>query len=240
MVPDAGKAEGGVVLHPSSGGCSSASLNQTSCPCTTIGQTVDCYTGPPGTRGIGSCKDGTQVCTSRGEFNAFGPCTGQVLPSSPTACGSFAAPPDASGVAEGAPCQVGQVLPGPDAGANSGFGNQVWYCDSIGTWGVFPSGGCTPAACLACMQANCMSAVTDSLASCSSSLTTAFNWLAQCGPDRSNYFQSLGAPCSDRSVEALESCKDTLCVSYTVGDGGVTAEGGLGTPFPLGAPCSFY
>jgi len=225
---DAGR-DTGIVLQQSSGGqgCSSTALNQTGCTCATVGQSVACYTGPPGTRGMGSCMDGTQVCQSRGEFNAFGPCTGQVLPSSPTACGSFTPPPDAAGVAEGALCTVGSVLPGPDGGAPQ-MGGQVWYCDSIGTWDVFPSGGCSPSACLACLQANCASTITDGLASCSASLRVAFDWLAQCGPDRSNYFGTLGGTCTDTSTGALLTCKDNQCVSY--GDGGVGQ----------GAPCSLW
>lgn len=40
--------------------------------------TQSCYTGPPGTEGIGICKAGAQGCTS-GEW---GPCRGEVTPSS--------------------------------------------------------------------------------------------------------------------------------------------------------------
>lgn len=36
-----------------------------------------CYGGPPGTAGVGSCRAGTQACTSVG---LWGTCTGQVLP----------------------------------------------------------------------------------------------------------------------------------------------------------------
>jgi hypothetical protein len=38
-----------------------------------------CYSGPPGTGGVGVCRTGTQTCNSTG--TAFGPCTGEVLPS---------------------------------------------------------------------------------------------------------------------------------------------------------------
>jgi MYXO-CTERM domain-containing protein len=47
------------------------------CGCIT-GHTQSCYTGPPGTAGVGVCRAGTQTC-SAGEW---GPCLGQVLPSS--------------------------------------------------------------------------------------------------------------------------------------------------------------
>jgi Bacterial lectin/Putative metal-binding motif len=36
-----------------------------------------CYTGPPGTLGVGVCKAGQQVCSG----GVFGPCEGEVLPS---------------------------------------------------------------------------------------------------------------------------------------------------------------
>ena len=47
------------------------------CICTP-GEMVGCYTGPPGTLGVGICKGGTQACNALG--TAFGPCAGEVLP----------------------------------------------------------------------------------------------------------------------------------------------------------------
>lgn len=41
--------------------------------------TRSCYSGPVGTAGVGACKSGTQTCNSTG--SAWGPCTGEVLPS---------------------------------------------------------------------------------------------------------------------------------------------------------------
>ncbi len=41
-----------------------------------------CYTGPPGTQGVGACKGGVQTCNAEG--SAFGACVGQVLPSTET------------------------------------------------------------------------------------------------------------------------------------------------------------
>jgi hypothetical protein len=43
------------------------------------GSVQTCYSGPPGTGGVGVCRTGTQTCNSTGM--AFGPCTGEVLPS---------------------------------------------------------------------------------------------------------------------------------------------------------------
>ena len=71
------------------------------CPCTQ-GDTKVCYTGPSGTQGVGSCKGGTQTCTSSGELHfAFGPCTGETLPTAADRC--MAVAPDAGS-------------PGPDSG----------------------------------------------------------------------------------------------------------------------------
>ncbi|APR76020.1 Hypothetical protein A7982_01367 [Minicystis rosea] len=53
----------------------------TDCPCNP-GEAKACYTGPASTRGVGACKDGVQTCTEQQEFRyAFGPCTGETLPS---------------------------------------------------------------------------------------------------------------------------------------------------------------
>jgi hypothetical protein len=51
----------------------------------TPGATQPCYTGPPGTAGVGACKQGTQTCTAEGM--SFGPCMGEVLPL-PEVCGT--------------------------------------------------------------------------------------------------------------------------------------------------------
>ncbi len=40
--------------------------------------TAPCYTGPPGTQGVGPCAAGTQTCNGLG--TGFGPCMGEVLP----------------------------------------------------------------------------------------------------------------------------------------------------------------
>lgn len=48
------------------------------CGVCTNGQTQSCYTGPPGTSGIGICKPGTQTCQN----GQWGTCTGVVVPGS--------------------------------------------------------------------------------------------------------------------------------------------------------------
>ena len=51
------------------------------CVCTP-NATASCYTGAPGTRGVGICKDGTWTCNALG--TAWSACTGEVLPGQET------------------------------------------------------------------------------------------------------------------------------------------------------------
>ncbi|XXX74568.1 hypothetical protein WMF30_43660 [Sorangium sp. So ce134] len=44
------------------------------------GDAASCYTGPPGTAGVGTCKAGTKICDAHG--TGYGPCSGEVLPTS--------------------------------------------------------------------------------------------------------------------------------------------------------------
>ena len=46
---------------------------------------ASCYTGPPGTQGVGACQAGTRTCNAQG--SAYGPCTGEVLPLPADTCG---------------------------------------------------------------------------------------------------------------------------------------------------------
>lgn len=48
-----------------------------SCVCIP-GSTASCYSGPPGTAGVGLCTTGTRTCNALG--TAYGPCAGEVLP----------------------------------------------------------------------------------------------------------------------------------------------------------------
>ncbi len=47
-----------------------------SAPCSP-GQRESCYTGQPGTQGVGPCRGGTRTCEAGG---VWGPCTGEVVP----------------------------------------------------------------------------------------------------------------------------------------------------------------
>lgn len=52
----------------------------TGCVCTP-GQTQSCYTGPPNTQGVGTCRAGTQTCAVVSGTAAWGACSGEVTPS---------------------------------------------------------------------------------------------------------------------------------------------------------------
>src|SRR5439155_7408782 len=60
-------------------GCANP-LDQEGCGCNSPGATRACYTGPAATENKGACRDGTQSCTTSGEFSVWGPCTGDVKP----------------------------------------------------------------------------------------------------------------------------------------------------------------
>jgi hypothetical protein len=234
----------GALAPPSmnQGSCTSSSTDEQGCGCA-AGQTHACYTGPASTRGVGICHDGTQTCQAQGEFNGFGPCLGQVVSTSLAGCTPthdagipvpeagppvvvVVAPTPAEAGAEiavGSSCTPGDVQALPDAGGGSFAGGgqgQVYYCDSSGVWDTFPDGACSPTACLSCLQTNCAAAVMSSTPACPG-LQQAYTWLAGCGPDRSAYFQSLGAACPD-AVIALQECKDSSCYDTS------------------GGPCSVY
>jgi hypothetical protein len=66
---------GGAGDTSSAGGAGGASV-------CTPGVTESCYDGPAGTEGVGICAAGTHTCN--GEGTAYGPCQGEVLPSSET------------------------------------------------------------------------------------------------------------------------------------------------------------
>ena len=57
-------------------GCERNTIADGPCICTP-GDTQICYTGAPGTEGIGACKTGTSTCQ---DGVAWGPCVGQVIP----------------------------------------------------------------------------------------------------------------------------------------------------------------
>lgn len=64
------------------------------------GMTRDCYEGPPGTVGVGVCVSGVETCSDEG--TEWGPCLGQVIPSSevPTPTGGTPADEDCDGLTD--------------------------------------------------------------------------------------------------------------------------------------------
>lgn len=77
--------DGGVGLNGQDAGvvsCNPQSANAVACACTAVGATQGCYSGDPGTRGVGTCKDGTQTCQRSGESLTWGPCVGETDPAS--------------------------------------------------------------------------------------------------------------------------------------------------------------
>jgi hypothetical protein len=76
------------------------------CPCTP-GDMMGCYSAPPETQGVGACKGGTWTCNPDG--NGFGPCQGEVVPTSEN-CATFE-DEDCDGlVNEGCACTPGDVM----------------------------------------------------------------------------------------------------------------------------------
>jgi len=55
------------------------------CACAT-GATRNCYSGPMGTEGVGSCRPGMQTCRMTDSGSEWGPCSGEVLPGSRDLC----------------------------------------------------------------------------------------------------------------------------------------------------------
>jgi hypothetical protein len=101
------------------------------------GVIVPCYSGPPGTEGVGQCQSGTQTCDALGD--GFGPCIGEVLPS-PETC-TTAIDDDCNGQTNeggaGCACVPGSTTscysgPMGTLGVGSCVGG-IWTCNALGT-----------------------------------------------------------------------------------------------------------
>lgn len=95
-------------LNPDDG-CEHNAVTDGPCSCTP-GETKPCYTGAPGTAGIGACKMGVATCL---DGVSFGPCEGQVLPQ-PELCNGL--DDDCEGTIEPQPCEQCQ----PNTGTCNG------------------------------------------------------------------------------------------------------------------------
>ncbi|WP_437674630.1 MopE-related protein [Sorangium sp. So ce131] len=101
------------------------------------GEVVPCYSGPPGTAGVGLCAAGTATCDALG--TALGPCEGEVLPAAETCATPVDDDCDGAVNEEGAGCAClpDQVVPcysGPPGTAGVGLcAAGVATCDALGT-----------------------------------------------------------------------------------------------------------
>ncbi len=88
------------------------------CECT-FGESEPCYSGPPGTEGVGICRAGERHCLEDG---TWGPCWGEVLPMDEEICDGQDS--TCNGIVdEGCPCQPGEerfCYAGPEGTLNVG------------------------------------------------------------------------------------------------------------------------
>jgi hypothetical protein len=128
------------------GGCSSddasgASGADAGEPCTG-GETRACFTGPPPTQGIGTCKDGVQSCSA----GFWGACEGEVVPDAES-CNGLDDSCDGL-IDEGCACQPGEeraCYGGPSGTRDVGScAAGVQSCEG-GSWGTSCTGEIKPA-----------------------------------------------------------------------------------------------
>lgn len=141
------------------------------CACTP-GATQTCYSGPPGTEGVGQCATGTQTCNDDGL--GFGPCVGDVTPD-PETC-SAPGDEDCDGLVneEGDDCactpgEVGDCYSGPPGTLGVGTCVQGQHtCDADGL-GFGPCLGeviPTPETCLDALDEDCDGQVNEEGSGC--------------------------------------------------------------------------
>lgn len=108
---DAGVLPDGAPIPSADSDTCTSGRDRTGCPCTP-GDVRTCYGGPAGTEGVGPCKAGSQVCKNPNDptftKGAFGPCLGQIVPTSTVTCVADGGAPD-----EGV--DSGSVLPPPES-----------------------------------------------------------------------------------------------------------------------------
>ena len=159
FTPDSSSADGslggdgGSETHT----CNPTSLDLQDCACSTPGQTRACYTGPPPTRMVGNCHDGTQTCLKNGELSAWGACIGSIDPQSEsckstvdTNCNGKVGCADPT-CANDPSCQMGctngQTRPcydGPSGTENVGVCKDGTQTCVNGTWSMPCTGEVTP------------------------------------------------------------------------------------------------
>lgn len=170
--------------------------------CDASGQWGPCV--PPAT-----CTEGTtQNCNTPN-----GPGTQQCVGGNWTPCSV----PSSTGMT-GDPCTPGTgAQAGPNDPGCAGFAGcgETLYCDSSAHWQCFCNSGCTQAACESCMEMNCPDALQPTGdPTCDDAVQTLWNFLSQCGPDRTAYFSMLEGTCAQ--AEAVYECKNQ-CISGSSG-----------------------
>src|SRR5207237_545355 len=111
---------------------------------------VSCYSGAPGTAGVGACRAGSQTCTS-GSWSA---CSGEVVPRTEACDG---ADDDCNGAVDdvapsacgaGTLCSAGRCTStlgcAPDASLFGGFGGLACGGAAIALTNLAGTAGCTP------------------------------------------------------------------------------------------------
>ncbi|WP_080599252.1 MULTISPECIES: L-type lectin-domain containing protein [Sorangium] len=98
------------------------------CPCVE-GEKRGCYSGPPGTQGVGACKAGVQVCSG----TTWGPCTGDVVPASEDACDL--ADNDCDGQTDEGTCPAGTAC-GVSLAADMASPPEGWSFNGDAFWDV--------------------------------------------------------------------------------------------------------
>jgi len=93
------------------------------CTCTD-GETQPCYTGPPGTEGVGACAAGLRSC----EGGAWGPCTGEALPGDEDCDGAIDEDCDGAIDEEGPSCVCGDGAVSNDEACDDGNANADDAC----------------------------------------------------------------------------------------------------------------
>jgi hypothetical protein len=139
------------------------------------GETKACYSGPPGTKGVGACKGGTHVCKADG--TGFGACKGEIKPVAETCANTIDDDCDGQINESGAGCTCppgAMVMCYSGTAGTAGVGacqSGKALCNAMGT-ALGPCTGeitPTPEACLSPTDSDC-DGLTNETTACSCTL----------------------------------------------------------------------